>query len=580
MLTPGWPAATVGESKRGFVSLEDAGLKHCRGFGWVVAASAILVPNTPALADDGGVVGWVESTRGVPLAGAVISIFGKSIHGNRVTLSDGEGQFVLPALPPGLYTLRAVSTGHEPSAARRVTVLPDRDALFTVSLAPIGEEAVRTSADPAPQSDKSLREWLWLMRHKRRSVLESTGEERDVASKGAVELQPPRPASLADLPLAGSVELAATSGPTLPVDSLGAVHLKGRLTDGVLWTLAGLGAENEGRAWRMAAQFVIDPGGGHEIEAGAGYGAGDSRISASEETVQAERTMGAAFLRSRWRLSERVHASAGGRYTYLGFLSNSHHADAVVEIEVEGSPGTLVRGSVSTRSLVPGGDLLTLSTVTASPAITWARLEDGLQAARTMRYEIDADRSLGASRVGAQLFDESMTDVLVTTFQDGLPILVNSGRTGARGVAVTFGHRFGSLVDGSLTYAYGRSRHTGLSATDAPAVAFEQAAFHDVTARVETKIDGTDTRLAAVYRLNTTSDEAGATPPRAKGIASRFDVQLTQGLPFLQPLTRADWELLFAVRNMFYEASQAGFLDELAVQEPPTRVVGGISVRF
>jgi hypothetical protein len=31
---------------------------------------------------------------------------------------------------------------------------------------------------------------------------------------------------------------------------------------------------------------------------------------------------------------------------------------------------------------------------------------------------------------------------------------------------------------------------------------------------------------------------------------------------------------------MFYEASQGGFLDELAVQDPPTRVVGGISVRF
>jgi hypothetical protein len=48
----------------------------------------------------------------------------------------------------------------------------------------------------------------------------------------------------------------------------------------------------------------------------------------------------------------------------------------------------------------------------------------------------------------------------------------------------------------------------------------------------------------------------------------------------MEPLTRADWELLVAVRNMFYEASQAGFLDELAVQDPPTRVVGGISVRF
>jgi hypothetical protein len=51
-------------------------------------------------------------------------------------------------------------------------------------------------------------------------------------------------------------------------------------------------------------------------------------------------------------------------------------------------------------------------------------------------------------------------------------------------------------------------------------------------------------------------------------------------LPFLQPLTRADSEDLVAVRNMFYEASQGGFQAEFAVQAPPTRVVGGISVRF
>ncbi len=93
-------------------------------------------------------------------------------------------------------------------------------------------------------------------------------------------------------------------------------------------------------------------------------------------------------------------------------------------------------------------------------------------------------------------------------------------------------------------------------------------------------IDYTDTRLAASCRFNSTADEGWGSANSPKATASRFDVQLTQGLPFLQPLTRADWELLVAVRNMFYEASQAGFLDELAVQEPPTRVVGGISVRF
>jgi hypothetical protein len=135
-------------------------------------------------------------------------------------------------------------------------------------------------------------------------------------------------------------------------------------------------------------------------------------------------------------------------------------------------------------------------------------------------------------------------------------------------------------VNGSVTYSFGRTRRVGPFLEETPATAFESAAFHDVVARVETVIDWTDTRLAACYRFNTTADEGWGSSDSPKVTASRFDVQLTQGLPFLQPLTRADWELLVAVRNMFYEASQAAFLDELAVQEPPTRVVGGISVRF
>ncbi len=57
-------------------------------------------------------------------------------------------------------------------------------------------------------------------------------------------------------------------------------------------------------------------------------------------------------------------------------------------------------------------------------------------------------------------------------------------------------------------------------------------------------------------------------------------MQLGQGLPFLQTLTRADWEVLVAFRNLFYEAAEGATLDELVVLHPPKRVMGGISVRF
>jgi hypothetical protein len=566
-------------------------LSCCRPRGWFVVSSLLLALSAPAAAEDGGLVGWVESSRGVPIAGAMVSIFGKGIQGgNLVTLSDSQGQFVLPSLPPGLYTLRAVGVGHEPSAAQHVTVLPNRDSLFTLSLDPVGE---KPATDRQAGNDaQSAREWNWLMRHKRRSVLETETAEKEAGSDPAgpppPTLDTPTAASrLPALPVAGpvdgTVELVASSdaaalGPSTlaPPGGVGALRLSGRLADGVRWSLGGLVAENEGRAWRMAAEFVLDPGPSHQITAGAGYGAGDTRTLLSDGSVQPDRTVGAVFAQDVWRISDQLTATAGGRYTYIGFLPNSNHGDAVVAIEVTGSPGTVLRGSISARSLVPGGDLLTLSTVAASPALTWARLDDGLRPSRTAHGEIGVEHACGPGRFGALLFQETTRDVMLTTFAGSTPFVRNVGGASARGFGVSLGGRLGNVVDGSLTYTFGRG-HVG---------AFEPgggdaADFHDLVARLTTAIDATDTRLTALWRLDTMTETRrigiATNPPRT---ASRFDVQLTQGLPFLAPLTRADWELLVAVRNMFYEASQGGFLDELAVQDPPTRVVGGVAVRF
>jgi len=567
-------------------------LSSCRRFGWAVVASTILSPAVSSQArgdEGGGLVGWVESTRGVPVAGALVSIFGRGIRGGSlVTLADSQGQFVLPSLPAGSYTLRAIGSGHAPSAARHVTVLPNRDAIYTLSLTPVGDEAAAPAAadDPAGRPD----EWRWLVRHKRRSILETAGPDLPAAGDAkALALDTAAPLALDALD--GSVELAATggsrgvpqaSGLGLPA-GMGSLQLQGRLTEGVSWTLGGLMSENEGRAWRLAAEFVLEPGAGHRVEVGAGYGAGESRAALDVGLAEPDRALGAVFVRDRWRLGERIQATAGARYTYLGFLPDSHHVDAVVEVELQGDDDTVVRGSLATRTLAPGGDLLTLSTVAASPAITWARLADGLRPARSLRYELGASRSLGPlTRVGAQLFSETMHDALLTAFDNGAPFVRNASTLEARGFGVTLGRRFGGVVDGSVTYTFGQARRAAMAfKAGAPITAFHEPEFHDLAARVETFIDWSDTRVSALCRLNTLSDgSAPSRAPRTSSTSTRFDLQLTQGLPFLAPLTRADWELLIAVRNMFYEASQAGFLDELAVQDPPTRVVGGVSVRF
>ncbi len=592
-MTGGRAAATVDLTNGAFIPLEESTSSSCRGFGIVVAASALLGAAVPTLADEGGLVGWVESTRGVPLAGAIVSVFGKTIRGGSlVTLSDSEGQFMLPSLPPGSYTLRAVGVGHEPSAAQHITVVANRESLFTFNLRPVGEKL--DAAAEAAAEEEARREWRWLMRHKRRSVLETTAQEGDGSSGPAApkaSLDPKtRTPTVDDLGLvAGNVELVATSkaasaasdSSTALPGGVGALHLQGRLTDGVSWNLGGLVTENEGRSWRTAAQFVIDPGAGHTLEAGAGYGSGELLVA--QNLLQPERAMGGLFLKDHWKISDHLAANAGARYTYVGFLPDSHHADAVLEIELHGSPQTVVRGSLVTRTLVPGGDLLTLSTLASSPAITWARFDDDLRPSRSLRAELGIDRTLGASaQLRARVFDEGTRDLLVTTFDDGTPFVRNAGDAQARGFALSVGRRFAKIADGSLTYTFGRARRSG-GLFAAPVTSFEEADFHDLVARLETVFEWTDTRVVAYYRVNGLVDHRTPAEPsgaHSAATATRFDVQLKQGLPFLQPLTRADWELLFAVRNMFYEASEGGFLDELAVQDPPTRLVGGISVRF
>lgn len=548
----------------------------CRRVRWLVVASISLAPGWSARADDGGLIGWVESSRGAPIAGAMVSVFGKGLRGgNLVTQSDSHGQFVLPALPPGSYTLRAVSSGHQPSPAQHIEVVANRDLLFTLSLTPAG------AAAPSAETD-AQREWRWLMRHKRRSVLESADHQVRSLDAAALRLEAPRTADISPglATLAGNLELMASTGAAGPIEGsplpggLGALRLSGRLTDGVRWTLGGLVVENEGRLWRTAAQFVIEPGGGHTIETGAGYGVADALLTPAG-LPEPQRAMGSAFVRNRWQVNPKLAATAGARYTYVGFLPSSHHADAVVEIELQGGRHTVVRGSIVTRTLTPGGDLLTLSTVAASPALTWARLDGTYRPSRTLHGRAGVEHAFGATRVLAQVFDETTSDALLTSFEGSAASVRNGGTLQARGVGVRVTRRVG-VVNGSVTYSYGHSRR----AAESPLIPVQGSAFHDLVAQLDAMVDSTDTRVSALYRIDTLSDGGPAIGNRTSSTGARFDVQLTQGLPFLAPLTRADWEILLAVRNMFYEASEAAFLDELVVKDPPTRVVGGISVRF
>ena len=534
-------------------------------------------------------MGWIDDGRGEPVPGVVISLFGKGLGGSLVTLSDSAGRFFLPSLPPGSYTLRALGQGRDSAPPRRVTVLPNRDSFFTLSLA-AGDEArsaaSTTQVEPASDVAARLEELRWVLRHKRRSVLEA----REAAAESDSEPEPEKGRLLASfLPdMTGSVEVVADPGLGRtaetdgegPITGLSVVRLGGRISHKGRWNLAGLVSESENTAWRMAGEFVIEPMDGHELQLGTGYGTRLLR-AAPRDLRMSGRGMGAVSLLDRWEVAEGLVATMGGRFSYVGFLRETNYIDPTASLELAPDHQTRLRGSVTMRTLIPGGDLLTISSLASSP-VNPARIDDSLLAQRAIRFELAMDHSLGFTTLRARTFYEGVHDQLLGSFQGQSRSLelVNGGVLASRGMGLSISRRFGQVLTGELTYTYGHSWRDSVAAGPLVGLAsYRESDFHDVVARLETFVPETNTRLAALYRFNSLSP-VGAGDEGSAIRSNRFDVQLNQGLPFLGGWTRADWDLLLAVRNVFYETSEGGPLDEVAVSHPPTRLLGGVAVSF
>ena len=103
--------------------------------------------------------------------------------------------------------------------------------------------------------------------------------------------------------------------------------------------------------------------------------------------------------------------------------------------------------------------------------------------------------------------------------------------------------------------------------------------FHDVTMSARTTIPETSTRVLVLCRLSNGFARLSAVEA-VSGVDARFDVRVTQSLPF-SPFDGSTWELLVALRSLFHEpAFDASSYDELLVVNPPQQFVGGLVVHF
>src|SRR5262249_46354838 len=158
--------------------------------------------------------------------------------------------------------------------------------------------------------------------------------------------------------LMGSVELVANpsefgdEGTADESSALSVLRLRGKIAQSGHWSLGGLVSESENTLWRMAAEFVVTPEVGHEVQVGTGYGArwGRTLLPGDGAARLAARTVAAVFVQARWQRDARLSATLGGRFTHIGFVGDSNHLDPLLTLEYRHDAQTSLRGSICRRT--------------------------------------------------------------------------------------------------------------------------------------------------------------------------------------------------------------------------------------
>ena len=581
--------------------------------------------------------GIVLDDRGEPLAGAVVSALGSTTV---FAVSDDEGRFAFRNLPYGPYLMRAHLQGYLPPRARLVQVNRSSLTVSTMALThrAEGEEEVPVltagvgGADVTPTDGEDTEnhdhgEVAWRLRHLKRSVLKDavTGfidaaRLDDVllvdslAGLGRAVGTPARVASsfLAGVPWNGYINLLTSTSfdrpqdlfsmQTWPPRGVAFVSLEAPTSSGH-WAMRGAATQGDLSSWVLAGSYLRAPA-AHRYEAGLSYGmqrflggTADTRAAVSD----GGRNVGAVYAYDDWTLTPHVAVTFGAKYARYDYLADRglFSPRAGVTITPFSDDTLKLRAAVSRRVVAPGAEeFIPPSTgLWLPPERTFSTVSPrrGFTPERLQQFEVAAEREWAGQLVlGVRAFRQRVDEQLVTVFGVSLPgtapsslgryYVASAGDFEAGGWGVSLSRTMTARLRASIDYTQVESAWLGAS-PDAATLSLvavsvrrgDQERFHDVTATIDSTLPLTETRVFAVYKVNSRFADAAAGATRA---TPRFDVQLNQALPFLN-FGDAEWEMLVAVRSLFREGLlDTSVYDELLVVHAPKRVVGGVTVRF
>ena len=488
-------------------------------------------------------------------------------------------------------------------------------------------EATRTP----PDDDHS--ETAWRIRHLKRSVLKETSGQTATADAGALPgggrdwLVPDsvsviaralgssaRAASalFAGLPVSGEINLLTTG----TFDERGSLSAPNLMSRGVAyfsvggpawqhgdWAAQALVTQGDVGSWFLAGAYRRRSPSSHVYDFGIAYSSQRfvtvSRRLAAAPGTEGARSAVALYGADLWSPSTWLSLDYGARYARFDYLEGFGLVSPRVRVTVRPFEGFRVQSAVSQRMLAPGAEefmqpLAVGLWVPPDRTFADASRNGHLEPERARYYEVSVEHDLAAEYVVSfRTFYQQVENQQLAVFGSGLldPIgpsygrylVSDAGDFHARGWSVGFGNALSKTVRGSVNYEVATvdwmsAPDPALAGIWAPSIG-RQSRVHDLTTSLETEIPQTATRVFVMYRINS----AFARPDRdtlKQAFDGRFDVQVTQRLPFLD-FSSAQWQVLLAIRNLFREAAADGSIyDEVLVVRPPTRVVGGVLVRF
>ena len=584
--------------------------------------------------------GTVVDERLQPLAGVVISALGGT---SAFAVSDRSGHFVLRDLPAGPYLVRAHLQGYTPTRARivqvttasrdisialtKVTGKSDEPQVLQAGVAGVDGDSESTAGEADTEDHSEL---AWRLRHIRRSVLrdvdtgvlpavnEGSFMEDSLGALAKALGNPVRYASdfISDLPLNGQINLLTSTSFDRPQNlfslqnglpnSVAFVTLTAPTTTGK-WDVRGGTTQGDLSSWIVAGSYSWQPvGSSHSYHAGLSY-AMQRYLGGNADALAAmadgRRNAGEMYAFDRWAITSRLDVSYGARYARYDYLAHETLFSPKASVTVTPLPrGSLrVRGTMSRREIAPGAQefLLPSTGIWAPPGRTFSpvSMRVGFHPEQINHLEVAAEQPLAKDIVvGMRVFRQQVNDQLVTLFGVSLPSTAganlghyyvgNAGDVDARGWGVSVSRTVADAIHASIDYtqtdaewlrpSMGSAR-VALVMPSAIRRQFEQ--LRDLTTSIESDVPRLDTRVFVIYKVNSGFTRPYATTLHPQ-VASRFDVEVSQALPFLN-FSSARWEMIVAVRNLFHEdVLDASVYDELQVVRPPKHVVGGVTVRF